>query len=86
MKIFKTVIAKITDDLHSAEKKTQSVIDDFFREYPNGRIEDWKFQHAISQGNYQYFSVAIMFETEPKEEKELNPLLIHQIISELKGE
>ena len=85
MKIFKTVIASLSDDLRSAERKTQNIIDDFFREHPNGKIEDWKFQHVISQGNYQYFSIAILFETEPKE-KELNPLLIHQIISEIKGE
>ncbi len=86
MKIFKTIIASLSDDLSSAEKKTQRVIDDFFKEYPNGKIEDWKFQHVISQGNYQYFSIAILFETEPKEEKELNPLLIHQIFSEIKGD
>jgi len=86
MKIFKTVIASLSDDVQSAEKKTQRIIDELFEKYPNGKIEDWKFQHVISQGNYQYFSIALLFETEPKEEKELNPLLIHQIISEIKGE
>ena len=85
MKVFKTVIANLSDDLKAAERKTQDVIDEFFKKYPNGKIEDWKFQHAISQGNYHYFSIAIMFETEPKEEKEINPLFIHQIIEELKN-
>lgn len=85
MKIFKTVIASLSDDLQSAEKKTQRIINELFEKYPNGKIEDWKFQHVISQGNYQYFSIAIMFETEPKEEKfEINPLIINQIIDSLK--
>ena len=87
MKIFKTVIANISmsDDVKRGEKKTQDIIDNLFKEYPNGKIEDWKFQHVISKNNNQYFSIAIMFETEPKA-SEVNPLLIHQIISELKGE
>ena len=87
MKIFKTVIANISmsDDVKRGEKKTQDIIDNLFKEYPNGKIEDWKFQHVISKNNNQYFSIAIMFETEPKI-SEVNPLLIHQIISELKGE
>ena len=87
MKIFKTVIANISmsDDVKRGEKKTQDIIDNLFKEYPNGKIEDWKFQHVISKNNNQYFSIAIMFETEPKV-SEVNPLLIHQIISELKGE
>lgn len=87
MKIFKTVIANISmsDDVKRGEKKTQDIIDNLFKEYPNGKIEDWKFQHVISKNNNQYFSIAIMFETEPKT-IEVNPLLIHQIIEELKGE
>ena len=87
MKIFKTVIANISmsDDVKRGEKKTQDIIDNLFKEYPNGKIEDWKFQHVISKNNNQYFSIAIMFETEPKT-SEVNPLLIYQIISELKGE
>lgn len=87
MKIFKTVIANISvlDGVERGAKKTQAVIDNLFKEYPNGKIEDWKFQHVISKNDNQYFSIAIMFETEPKT-SEVNPLLIHQIISELKGE
>ena len=87
MKIFKTVIANISmsGDEKRGEKRTQDIIDNFFKEYPNGKIEDWKFQHVISQHNNQYLSIAIMFETEPKN-TEINPLLVHQIISELKGE
>ena len=57
MKIFKTVIANISmsDDVKRGEKKTQDIIDNLFKEYPNGKIEDWKFQHVISKNNNQIF-------------------------------
>ena len=44
MKIFKTVIANISmsDDVKRGEKKTQDIIDNFFKEYPNGDLFDIK--------------------------------------------
>ena len=77
MKIFKIVAKEYPSDL---EEKTQNVIRDLFSDYPNGEIEkinNW------GDGNWVYTS--ILFETEPKKD-EINPLFIHQIISELKGE
>ena len=71
----------MSDDVKRDEKKTQDIIDNLFKEYPNGKIEDWKFQHVISKNNNQYFSIAIMFETE---KPEINPLILNQIIESLK--
>lgn len=85
MKIFKTIIANLSvlDGLKRGEKKTQDIIDNLFKEYPNGKIEDWKFQHVISKNNNQYFSIAIMFETESKT-SEVNPLILNQIVESFK--
>lgn len=80
MKIFKICISY--DSL--IEEKTQKIIDELFEKYPNGKIEDIKFNH-IEKASGEKFSTSILFETEPKEEI-MNPLYIHQIISELKGE
>lgn len=45
----------MSDDVKRDEKKTQDIIDNLFKEYPNGKIEDWKFQHIISKNNNQIF-------------------------------
>lgn len=45
----------MSDDVKRGEKKTQDIIDNLFKEYPNGKIEDWKFQHVISKNNNQIF-------------------------------
>lgn len=79
MKIFKVCIS--WDSI--IERETQKIIDELFEKYPNGKIEDIKFNHI--KATSEKFSTSILFETEPKEET-MNPLLIHQIISELKGE
>ena len=79
MKIFKVCISYSA----TIERETQQIIDELFEKYPNGKIEDIKFNHSYT--STEKFSTSILFETEPKEET-MNPLYIHQIISELKGE
>ena len=76
MKIFKTIVAESAETL---ENDTQRLIDELFRNYPNGEIEN------INNWTDSWIYTSILFETEPKKD-EINPLLIHQIISELKGE
>lgn len=79
MKIYKCVFGNSTDDLTGY---TQKAIDELFREYPNGKIE--VFNSFGSFNNIVRLYNSIVFETEPKND-EINPLLIHQIIDELKN-
>lgn len=77
MKIFRIAAKEYSSDL---EEKTQNIIRELFSEYPNGKIEK-----INNWGTDNWLYTSILFETEPKKD-EINPLFIHQIISELKGE
>lgn len=79
MKIYKCVYANSSDDL---TRYTQELIDKLFKEYPNGKIE--VFNSFGNFNNIVRLYNSIVFETEP-EKNEFNPLLVHQIIEELKN-
>lgn len=79
MKIYKCVYANSSDELTGY---TQEIIDDFFKAHPNGKIE--VFNSFGASNNIIRLYNSIVFETEP-EKNEFNPLLIHQIIEELKN-
>ena len=64
---------KVWDDTNRVDDKHQ---------YPNGKIE--VFNSFGTSNNIIRLYNSIVFETEPKEH-EFNPLLIHQIIEELKN-
>lgn len=79
MKIYKCTYGNSSDNL---EERTQEVIDELFKVYPNGKIEVFNSFGYVN--NITSLCNSIIFETEPKEH-EFNPLLIHQIIEELKN-
>lgn len=79
MKIYKCTYGNSSDNL---EEHTQEEIDKLFKEYPNGKIE--VFNSFGSSNNIIRLFNSFIFETEP-EKNEINPLLIHQIIEELKN-
>ena len=56
-------------------------LEKFYEKYPKGDLFDIK----CNMDQDLWVSALIIFETEPKS-AEFNPLLVHQIISELKGE
>lgn len=79
MKIYKCTYGNSSDNL---EEHTQEEIDKLFKEYPNGKIEVFN-SFGYSNNIIRLFN-SFIFETEP-EKNEINPLLIHQIIEELKN-
>lgn len=79
MKIYKCIYGNSTYDL---TEHTQEFLDKLFKEYPNGKIE--VFNSFGNFNNIVRLYNSIVFETEP-EKNEFNPLLIHQIIEELKN-
>lgn len=79
MKIYKCIYGNSSDNL---EERTQEVIDELFKVYPNGKIE--VFNSFGASNNIIRLYNSIVFETEP-EKNEINPLLVHQIIEELKN-
>lgn len=76
MKIYKCIYGGNRAHL---EAETQEVIDELFKEYPNGKIEN--FQSFGCTESVRLFN-SIIFETEPKSQ-DLNPLVIHQILQEI---
>ena len=78
MKIYRCIFGNSSDDL---ESRTQVKIDELFENYPNGKIE--VFNSFGCTNNLKLYN-SLIFETELKI-NEINPLLIHQIIEELKN-
>lgn len=78
MKIYKCIFGCSSDDL---EEHTQSVLNELFEKYPNGKIE---VLNSFGCTNNLKLYNSLIFETEPKND-EFNPLLIHQIIEEFKN-
>ena len=76
MKIYKCVYGGNRAYL---EENTQDTLDELFKDYPNGKIEN--FQSFGFSDSIRLFN-SIIFETEPKSQ-DINPLVIHQILQEI---